>query len=82
MTCEELTQFLMSYLEGELPVDQRQQFEEHLGECPPCRRYLDTYRRTLTLERSLGEGDGGPLPDEVPEELVRAVLDARRRGDG
>jgi anti-sigma factor RsiW len=78
VTCREFVEFLMAYLDGELPTGQRSTFERHMGDCPACVRYLETYRETLRLERELcREADGSP-PDDVPEGLVRAILAARR----
>jgi anti-sigma factor RsiW len=80
MTCRELADFLMSYLDGELEPEARRSFEDHLGRCPPCVAYLESYQETVRLGRSLCPGPDAPLPDEVPEDLVRAVLAARPRG--
>ena len=79
MTCRELVQFLMEYLDGELPEDSHRVFEAHLGECPPCKHYLDTYRDTVRMGQQVCcEGDDA-LPADVPEQLVKAVLAARDR---
>lgn len=78
MTCREFTEFIYSYLEGEASAAERQVFEAHIGECPPCLAYLDTYRKTVAIGKAVCEEPEGPVPDDVPEELVRAVLAARR----
>lgn len=78
MNCREMTEFLMAFLEGELPDEQRRAFEEHLRLCPPCEVYLDTYRETVRLGRAACGSDSEGLPEEVPEELVQAILKARR----
>ena len=78
MTCSEFIDFLMTYLDGELPADQRAVFDAHLAECLECVAYLDTYRKTVALERELlGNSLDGPVPEEVPEDLVQAILAAR-----
>ena len=79
MTCWELVEFLLDYLDGLLSEPERRSFEEHLGECPDCVAYLGTYREAIRLGReAYTTGDDLPLPD-APEDLVRAVLAARRR---
>ncbi len=77
MTCQELCEFLMQYLEGELPSRERESFAEHVEACPPCLAYLDTYRKAVELGRSMCNEPGDALPDDVPEELVQAILAAR-----
>lgn len=80
MTCQELADFLMSYLEGELPEGQQASLAAHLELCPPCLAYLRTYEETVRLGRSLCDDPAASIPAEVPEELVQAVLAARSRG--
>ena len=53
MTCQELCEFLMQYLEGELKEPERASFAEHVEVCPPCLAYLQTYRKTIELGRSI-----------------------------
>ena len=65
LTCREMVEFLMAYLDGELPEGQRESFDQHLRDCPPCEVYLDTYRRTVDLGRSVCEDGEGP-DDEPP----------------
>ncbi len=79
MTCQELVDFLMDYLDGLLPEPERLCFEEHLGECPDCVAYLASYREAVRLgKEACAAGDATP-PSEVPEDLIRAVLAARRQ---
>lgn len=76
MTCREFTEFLDAWLDGALPADQRTAFEHHLSICRDCVVYLDTYRRTVDACRNLRATD--PVPAEVPEDLVAAILRARK----
>ncbi len=78
MTCQELADFLMQYLDDGLAREQRSEFESHVGICPDCLHYLETYRETVRLGRSICAEPEGPVPEDVPEDLVRAVLAARR----
>lgn len=80
MTCREMVEFLMAYLDRELPEAQRTSFEAHIQLCPPCQAYLETYERTVSLGRVLCEDGDDPVPDDVPEALVRAILEARQKG--
>jgi anti-sigma factor RsiW len=79
MTCRVLVEFLMDYLDGRMPESERLRFEEHLGECPDCVAYLATYREAVRLGKEACAAGEDAIPAEVPEDLVRAVLAARRR---
>ena len=80
MNCREFTEFLHEYLFGNLPADERAEFEKHLAECPWCVAYLDSYKKTilLTKEAFAALGNGSP-PADAPEELIQAILRARPR---
>lgn len=77
-TCREVIDFLAAYLDGELPERVRSDFERHLTLCPECVHYLESYRETIRLGREAHDG-GGPAPEEVPEELILAILASRVR---
>jgi len=80
MNCREFTEFLHEYLFDNLPAEQRCEFEQHLAECPWCVAYLDSYRKTIQLERAaIGPPEDAPAPADAPEELIQAILRARRR---
>ena len=74
ITCRQLIDFIVDYVEGALEEMPRADFERHLGVCRSCQAYLATYRETTALVRSLATDDA---VDDVPEELVQAIL-ARR----
>ncbi len=79
MTCKELVDFLGSYVAGELPEGQRFTFDAHLAVCPDCVNYLESYRETIRLgSEALAAGET-EIPDEVPDDLVRAILEARSK---
>ncbi len=81
LTCREFIAFIIDYLDGELDTDQSSRFEAHLDECPDCVHYLESYRATSLLASHAMRQLSLPVPDDVPEDLVRAVLAARRAGD-
>jgi anti-sigma factor RsiW len=80
LTCRELIEFLMDYLDDALGADERESFAAHLAVCPDCVRYVDDYRSTVRAGRSAFADPDAPTPDAVPESLVAAIL-AARRGD-
>ena len=79
ITCREFEAFIHDYLAGELPAPKVRVFEWHLKLCRECREYLAAYRSSIEMgRRALGAPDAAP-PDDVPEDLIRAILDARDR---
>jgi len=78
VTCRQIDNFLMDYLDGSLGPRQSKAFEHHLSICPDCVAYLDSYRKTVALGKdAFAKSDAAP-PPEVPKELVHAILRAAR----
>ena len=77
MTCKEMIDFLMDYLDGILSEPQRARFEEHLAECSDCVAYLATYREAVRIGKAVCSEEHEAAPPHVPEELVQAILSAR-----
>ncbi len=80
MTCRELVTFLMEYVDGTLAAVERSRFDQHLAGCPHCVAYVESYRQTIRIGKALAEAPDTPVPSEVPEELVQAILSSRRQG--
>lgn len=78
LTCQQMSDFLGEYFDCTLPKEQRSEFERHLAVCPPCIHYLESYKRTVALARQ-STATAAPMP---PEELIQAILAARRRPSG
>ncbi len=77
ITCEAFEDFILAYLDDELSPKQKLIFEMHLKLCRECREYLAAYRASIELARQgLGEMQA---PEDVPEDLVKAVIDASSR---
>ena len=79
LTCGELIAFLSAYVDGQLSAEQTETFEAHLAQCPACVDYLQTYKDTVTLAKGAFRSDD-PIEAGVPDELVQAILAARRKG--
>ena len=75
LTCRELAGFAADYVEGALDPQERARFDAHVGKCPDCATYLRTYAETVRLAKDAHADD--PVPADVPEDLVRAILDTR-----
>lgn len=52
--------------------------EEHLRECPKCRMYVDTLRKTVVLYRGLGEER---VPPSVEQRLFKTIRLADMAGE-
>lgn len=66
LTCAELVELVTEYLEGALPAEQLERFEEHLVYCAPCVTHLDQMRHTIRATGRLREEDLDPaLADEL-----------------
>ena len=76
ITCREFITFLNDYLDGSLPSDRHALFEQHLSRCTACVDYLKSYRQTVQLVEKMDQDDNAP--EDVPSELVSAILAARR----
>ena len=78
VTCREFADFIMDYLEAELPPDVLTAFEHHLSICENCDRYLAQYRATVAAGRAAFDDPESKVPEEVPEDLVKAILASRK----
>ncbi len=77
ISCREFEEFLIDYFEGSLPKRQRFVFEMHLKLCRECREYLVAFKRTIDISKRVFADLDEQVPDDVPDDLVRAILDAR-----
>ncbi|MGI9204904.1 MAG: anti-sigma factor family protein [Woeseiaceae bacterium] len=78
ITCKEFEDFVLAYLEGDLSPKQKSVFEWHLRLCSECREYLAAYRRSLEIADAVLAPPNSPVPADVPEDLIKAILDARK----
>jgi len=76
VTCREFIEFLMEYLLSE--VD-REKFDAHLAVCPSCVTYLKTYQETVKVGKAVFADPNETLPEEPPEDLIKAILAARSK---
>ena len=74
ISCQQLIEYCLDYLEGDLPDDEQLRFRRHLGQCSDCVIFFETYRRTPELSREILSTS---MPDTV-KESVRSFLRARR----
>jgi anti-sigma factor RsiW len=71
LSCQELVELVTDYLDGALPPELRDRFDQHLDHCSGCRAYLEQMQATITI--------AGRLTSEaITPEAERALLDAFR----
>ncbi len=73
MTCRDLCEKLLEYVEGELDGQTCECFEQHLRTCGPCAIYVETYRLTIQLSRKL------PNTIDVPDGLLARCSERLRQ---
>jgi anti-sigma factor RsiW len=69
VSCKSLVmEALYDFEEGTMPTPERAELERHLQACPPCVRFLDSYRATGRTLRTL-------KPRDIPPTLARTVFE-------
>jgi len=76
ISCQQLIDYCLDYIEGDLPEDEQVRFRRHLGLCPDCVTFFETYRRTPEVARVALDTS---MPPSV-KESVRAFLRERKQG--
>ena len=68
LMCREVVDLLAEYVGRTLDTGDVRALERHLDDCPACRAYLATYRKTMRLT-------GRAMDVEMPDELKRRLRD-------
>jgi anti-sigma factor RsiW len=66
ITCQDVVDFCLDYLDGALPEEERGRFRSHLSMCGECVAFFETYRRTPEVSRNA-------LATEMPGNVKDAV---------
>lgn len=67
-TCRQvILDLLIEYEDGTMAAAERADFERHIEMCPPCVRFLTTYRATGKTLKLL-------KLEEIPSDLAQSVL--------
>jgi len=77
ITCREFEDFVLDYLEDNLPIGQKKIFELHLRFCRECRDYLKAYQASMAVGQRLFAEEQQSLPEDVPEDIIQGILAAR-----
>ena len=72
LTCRQMTEIIIDYLEGRMLLRDRARFQLHLGMCKHCRRYLKQMKLSVDV---LGAMQPEPVPDDVMDFLLARFND-------
>jgi anti-sigma factor RsiW len=67
MNCDKTISLLLELLEDEIDPKTKKEFLGHLQECPPCLRFLETYKKTTQL-------CSNALKKAAPPELTNRLM--------
>jgi anti-sigma factor RsiW len=79
LTCRDVVEFLMDYIEGGLDARQRAEFETHLTLCDDCVAYLRQYEDAVRLGKVAFERPEASADGQLAKRLVQAILAARKK---
>ena len=71
LSCRELVELVTDYLEGALPRELHERFDEHIAHCSGCRAYLAQMRATIRTTGTL-------TPESLSPDAESALLEAFR----
>ncbi|MBI5359344.1 MAG: zf-HC2 domain-containing protein [Planctomycetes bacterium] len=72
MKCEEIFEFFSAYLDGELEPRDKALVDEHLGQCPRCRREFGGFENSMEkLSRAIVRGR--PDTDELARKVISSI---------
>jgi hypothetical protein len=66
ISCQDVVDFCLDYLEDALPEAEKTRFRSHLSACGECGAFFETYRRTPEVSRDA-------LATEMPAPIKDAV---------
>jgi Putative zinc-finger len=70
-TCKEITDLIFGYLNKTLSASVQRDFKRHLRLCPDCVNFLNTYKKTVSVTRSI-------RPEGIPPKVRNNILDFLR----
>ena len=74
--CKQMTDLLFDYLNDKMSRSVKRDFEQHLGICPDCISFLNTYKKTVAVTRSV---DAAALPPGVRDNVLAFLRKRIRR---
>jgi len=79
ISCRELITLLGDYVSDDLPPERRDHIDKHLGRCPSCLAYFESYTTVIKLT---GQLPAAPLPQHLAQRLLAALAAEQRPAAG
>ena len=70
LTCRQLAELLHDFVSGELADEANANIQVHLDGCPPCVAYVESYRITIQVTKSLSPR---PMPESLQAKLAKML---------
>jgi len=77
LSCRKVEEFLMAYLDRELSLWTRVRFRFHLMICSDCSNYLQEYKNTIILGKSVFETADASATGKVPDQILEAIINCK-----
>lgn len=71
-SCDRAGDLAVDFLEGQLSEKTRERIEQHMRKCPPCLKFMETYRKTTDICRRV-------LIKKAPTEFADRLRDFLRQ---
>ena len=81
ITCKDFADFIGRYLDGELSDAESSEFDAHMKLCPSCIDYMESIKTTQECCKCMCDDPEAEVPAEVPEDLIQAILRAKKKSD-
>ncbi len=75
-TCRQMIDLVLDYLTNKLSPRVKREFEQHLGICPDCVNFLQTYKKTVAVTNSVKPTD---IPANVHDNILSFLHKRVRR---
>ena len=79
LTCRQVEEFLMDYLENRLGFWTTLQFRAHIFMCPNCSKYIQEYKNTIALEKKIFQNPDEEAIGNVPDDILQAIMNVKRQ---
>lgn len=66
-SCKQIADLVFDYLNDKLRPNVKRDFQRHLRICPDCVHFLNTYKKTVSVTRTV-------RPEEIPAKVKNNIL--------